>query len=66
MPRIVFWNVSSQSSIPAESDMDNVALLSGFSPSLFKLLSTNKLEESPTPYQILRTTIDCDMYNKIH
>lgn len=40
-PRIIYWNLRSSIGFPAESDEENVLLLSGFSPALFKYLFLN-------------------------
>jgi hypothetical protein len=63
-PRIVIWNVSAQysSDFHAQADTPGVIMLSGWSPSLFKILC----EEGPrcvTPYDALRAQLDDKRYD---
>jgi len=53
-PRIVFWNLRGNTrGCPAECDMDNVQLLSGFSPSLLELVLTGEeIEESTAEAEV--------------
>lgn len=53
VPQLVFWNVNSPSSFPATMYDDNVALVSGFSPSIMKNLLNNKLN----PVQAMLDTV---------
>lgn len=38
VPKIVYWNTAAYSGSPAEADTDNIALVSGFSPSILKAI----------------------------
>lgn len=58
MPKIVFWNVNShQANVAASSDESDVALVSGCSPSVFKLALSDNLspetfmEQTVAPYK---------------
>lgn len=62
IPNIVFWNVDARSgkNLPVQSDENNVALVSGFSPVIFKMAVENK-----TPEQVMLDTINSERYSKI-
>lgn len=61
LPNIVFWNVSArQKNIPVECNTYGVALVSGFSPSVFRLVVENK-----TPEQVMFETINSERYSQI-
>ena len=58
MPKIVFWNVNSrQANVAASSDENDVALVSGCSPSVFKLALSEDvnpekfMDEAVAPYR---------------
>lgn len=36
MPSVIFWNLDSKGGVPTTSKTNNVALVSGFSPSIMK------------------------------
>jgi len=38
VPKIVYWNTAAYSGSPAEADTNNIALVSGFSPSILKAI----------------------------
>jgi Domain of unknown function (DUF2828) len=60
-PTIVFWQVNSkQDNLPVQKDEYGVTLVSGFSPSIFKMAVENK-----TPYQSMLDTINQERYSKI-
>ncbi len=60
-PTLVFWNVDARSKhVPVEQNQDNVTLVSGFSPSTFKLAVENK-----TPLQLMEDVINSDRYATI-
>lgn len=63
MPRIVFWNLRGDTlDFPASSHDSNVALVSGFSPSLLKLL----LESGEmNPVAIMNSAISGKLFEKI-
>ena len=64
-PRIVIWNVAANNSdFHAQADTTGVIMLSGWSPSLFKILC----EEGPrciTPYDALRAQLDDKRYDRV-
>ena len=62
MPNIVFWNVDARSgqNLPVQKNEDNVALVSGFSPVIFKIAVEGK-----TPEQVMMDTINSDRYSQI-
>jgi len=61
MPSIVFWNVnSSGENLPAQNQEQNVTLVSGFSPVIFKMAVENK-----SPIEIMLETINSERYKNI-
>lgn len=62
VPNIVFWNVDARSgkNLPAQKDEAGVALVSGFSPVIFKLAVENKNAE-----EVMLETINSERYSKI-
>jgi len=61
MPNLVFWNVDArQKNLPVQKDERGVAMVSGFSPVVFKIAVENK-----TPEQIMMDTINSDRYSTI-
>lgn len=62
MPNMVFWNVDARSgeNLPVQKDESGVALVSGFSPVIFKIAIENK-----TPEQIMLDTINSERYSNI-
>lgn len=64
-PRIVIWNVAATSKdFHAKSDEEGVIMLSGWSPSLFKVLTTEGARVQ-TPMEALRMQIDDPRYDPI-
>lgn len=62
MPKIVFWNLSSHSSVPVEFNRKGVALISGFSPAIMKsVLAAQEF----TPRSIMLDTINVPRYTVI-
>lgn len=60
-PNLVFWNVHSRNdNIPVQQDEVGVALVSGFSPVIFKMAVENK-----TPLEVMLDTINSDRYKNI-
>eukprot|EP01040_Poterioochromonas_malhamensis_P008023 gene8023-8672_t len=75
-PRIIFWNLRGDTAgFPATATSDNVQMLSGFSPSLFKHLvdgSELAVEAGPAgerqkvnPYVTFRKAMDDERYNNV-
>ena len=62
LPRLVFWNIhSTTKTIPVvENDM-GVALVSGFSPIVVKMVLSNKLD----PYEVLLDMLDTERYDAV-
>ena len=63
-PGLVFWNLNTLPGLPVMGNTPNTSLLSGFSPALFKYITTGDLE-SITPEITLRAMLDDEMYNPI-
>ena len=61
LPQIVFWNLNGrQGNSPARANHKNVALISGFSPSIVRSVLSGK---SMTPRDIMLETLNSDRYN---
>ncbi|MFA5395910.1 MAG: DUF2828 family protein, partial [Methanogenium sp.] len=62
LPNVVFWNVDARSgkNLPVQIGEKGVALVSGFSPVIFKMAVEGK-----TPEQVMLDTINSERYNKI-
>lgn len=61
MPQLVFWNVDSrQSNTPVEQNEEGVILVSGSSPSIFKMVM-----EKTTPFKFMQSVLNSERYNKI-
>ena len=61
MPNLVFWNVNSRNdNLPVTKDENNVSLVSGCSPIIFKIAVENK-----TPIQAMEDTINTERYEPI-
>jgi hypothetical protein len=64
-PRIVIWNLrAAYSDFHARADEEGVVMLSGWSPSLFKVLQEKGIEVI-TPYAALRLQLDDPMYQPV-
>lgn len=65
MPRIVIWNIAATSAdFHAKADTEGVVMLSGWSPSLFKVLQKDGVVIQ-TPYQALRCQLDDERYDPV-
>ena len=65
MPRIVIWNIAATSTdFHATADTEGVVMLSGWSPSLFKVLQKEGVVIQ-TPYQALRVQLDDERYEPV-
>jgi hypothetical protein len=65
MPTIVIWNIAATSTdFHAKADTEGVAMLSGWSPSLFRVLQSDGIV-SWTPYQALRIQLDDPRYDPV-
>jgi hypothetical protein len=64
-PRIVIWNVAAScNDFHASADTEGVIMLSGWSPSLFKVL-TEEGARVQTPEEALRLQLDAERYDPI-
>lgn len=62
IPRLVFWNVNSRTgTIPVKKNELGVALVSGFSVNIAKMVLSNKLD----PYECLLETLNSERYAPI-
>jgi hypothetical protein len=65
MPRIVIWNIAATSKdFHAKADTEGVVMLSGWSPSLFKVLQKEGVVIQ-TPYAALRCQLDDERYDPV-
>lgn len=59
LPRLVFWNVNSRTgTIPVKENEAGVALVSGFSPAVVKMVLSNKLD----PYEAMADILNSERY----
>lgn len=62
LPRLVFWNVNSRTgTIPVKENSLGVALVSGFSTSIFNMVLSNEID----PYKCLLNVLNVDRYEVI-
>lgn len=62
LPRLVFWNVNSRTgTIPVHENDMGVALVSGFSVNICKMVMSGKLD----PYECLLETINAERYRAV-
>ena len=62
LPRLVFWNVNSRTgTIPVQKNDLGVALVSGFSVNIVKMVMSNKLD----PYECLLDVLNVERYQPI-
>lgn len=62
LPRLVFWNVNSRTgTIPIKENNLGVALVSGFSPAVVKMVLSNKLD----PYECLIEQLNGERYQPV-
>jgi len=62
LPRLVFWNINSRTgTIPIRENSLGVALVSGFSPAIVKMVLTNAID----PYQCLLEQLNTERYQAI-
>lgn len=63
LPKLIFWNIQSRGkNLPVSFDTTGTALISGFSPSILKSVLKS---EQISPINILRNTIDQEIYSEI-
>ncbi len=62
LPRLVFWNINSRTgTIPIRENKLGVALVSGFSPAVVKMVLSNSVD----PYQCLLEQINAERYDAV-
>ena len=62
LPRLVFWNLGSRTgTIPVRTNELGVALISGFSTNLAKMVMSNEID----PYKILLETLNSPRYDLV-
>lgn len=62
LPRLVFWNVNSRTgTIPVKENDLGVALVSGFSPNVAKMVMSGKLD----PYDCLLEAVNAERYQPV-
>lgn len=62
LPKLIFWNVNSRTNlIPIKENEMGIALVSGFSQNVLKMVMSNKYD----PLEILLETLDQERYNVI-
>jgi hypothetical protein len=62
LPRLVFWNVNSRTgTVPVKENNLGVALVSGFSVNIVKMVMSNKLD----PYECLLDVLNVERYQAI-
>ena len=62
LPRLVFWNICSRTgTIPVRENGLGVSLVSGFSPSIVKMVLSNSVD----PYQCLIEQLNRERYDAI-
>lgn len=62
IPRLVFWNVNSRSgTIPVKENNLGVALVSGFSPNIAKMVMSGQTD----PYDCLLEAINAERYQQV-
>lgn len=63
LPRLVFWNVNSRTgTIPVKENELGVALVSGFSPAIVKMVLSNKTD----PFECLLEQLNDKRYDPVH
>jgi hypothetical protein len=66
MPRIIIWNIASTSvDFHAQANTEDVVMLSGWSPSLFKAIQSGKEIKASTPLEALRVQLDDERYDPV-
>lgn len=61
-PSVIFWNIISYGNVPVKFDEKGTALVSGFSPAIFKSVLN---AEDMTPMGIMLETINSDRYARV-
>lgn len=64
VPGIVFWNLNSKDNMPALDKETGVAMVSGFSPSILKVITACDMENF-TPLGVMKLTVNSERYQRI-
>jgi len=65
LPKIVFWNLrGSTNNSPAKAKDENIALVSGFSPSILETILSGKIEKF-TPLNLVLKTLESERYERV-
>ena len=65
VPRIIIWNLQATfKDYHAKADTEGVVTVSGWSPSILKVLATGSLKIS-TPFKIMRAALDAERYDAV-
>jgi hypothetical protein len=63
LPKVVFWHVNGRAdNSPVKEDQNGTAMVSGFSPAIFKSILSNKLETF-SPYNVMLETLNDKRYS---
>lgn len=63
LPKVVFWHVNGRAdNSPVKEDQNGTAMVSGFSPAIFKSILSNKLETF-SPYNVMLETLNAERYS---
>jgi hypothetical protein len=65
IPEVVFWNVRATDNVPAKKDERGVALVSGYSPTIFANLMGEPDRPEKTPYETMLDVLNSDRYSEI-
>ncbi len=62
LPRLVFWNINSRTlTVPVRKNKEGVALVSGFSPAVMKIVLSSKTD----PFECLAEQLNSERYDAI-
>jgi len=62
VPQVVFWNLNASDNVPVKADKSGAALVSGFSPSIIKVLLSADMDQF-TPEGIMLKTVMVPRYD---
>ena len=63
LPNIIFWNVNSKkNNVPVRFNQNGVALVSGFSPSIFETVAGGQIK---SPVDVMLKTLNKERYNSV-
>ena len=64
VPTVVFWNVRTSNGVPVKAHETGVALVSGYSPSIMKMVLQTK-PDAFTPFQLMMNTLNSERYSPV-